>query len=157
MFFIRFIKNGRRIFALPTNRLAIGGLLRPERSSFGAQYAVFCAPKSRVLEMLRHCADTLIYILRLHLSPACRKGRVKSGCLQHVKHWRMRDLTGFIGILLPASMLRVIDTKHTRPVYFYHKRQRHVRRQRGAFLRFVSLNCLRSHHIDGGIWITLLI
>ena len=42
-----------------------------------------------------------------------RKGRAGSGCLQHVKHWRMRDLTGFIGILLPACMLRVIDTKQT--------------------------------------------
>ena len=30
----------------------------------------------------------------------------------------MRDLTGFIGMLLPAGLLRVIDTKHTKLVSF---------------------------------------
>ena len=118
MFFIRFIKNGRRILALPTSRFAKGGLLRPERSSFGAHYAVFCDLKCRVLERLRHCADTLIIYYDCIYPPACRKGRGKSGCLQYVKHWIMRDLTGFIGILLPTCMLRVIDTKHTKPVSF---------------------------------------
>lgn len=99
-------------FCVQTKRFAKGDLLRSERSSFGAQYAVFCDLKCRVLERLRHCADTLIIYYDCIYPPACRKGRGKSGCLQYVKHWIMRDLTGFIGILLPTCMLRVIDTKH---------------------------------------------
>ena len=40
---------------------------------------------------------------------------------------------------------------------FYHRRQHNVRRQRGDFLRFVSLNSQQSPHIGGGTWMTLLI
>lgn len=118
MFFYPFYKKRMEDFCVQTKRFAKGDLLRSERSSFGAQYAVFCDLKCRVLEKLRHCADTLIIYYDCIYPPACRKGRGKSGCLQYVKHWIMRDLTGFIGILLPTCMLRVIYTKHTKPVSF---------------------------------------
>ncbi len=58
---------------MPASRIAKGGLLRSERSSFGAQYAVFCDLKCRVLERLRHCADTFIICRdRIYPRPAIK-------------------------------------------------------------------------------------
>ena len=68
-------------FGVPAFHFARGGLLRSERSSFGAQYMVFCVPKNRVLERLRHCADTLLYIgTALYPLPAVKVGASHDAC-----------------------------------------------------------------------------
>lgn len=66
---------------MQTSRFAKGGFLRSERSSFGAQYAVFCDLKCRVLERLRHCADTLIiYCGCIYPQPAVKVGASHEVC-----------------------------------------------------------------------------
>ena len=66
---------------MQTKRFAKGDLLRSERSSFGAQYAVFCDLKCRVLERLRHCADTLLYIMTAFIpQPAVKVGASHEVC-----------------------------------------------------------------------------
>lgn len=97
---------------MPTSRLAKSGLFIPKGYLLERNMRSSASRKAVYWKGWALCRH-IIYMLRPYLSPTDSKGKVKSGCLQHVKHWRMRDLTGFIRILLPACMLRVIDTKQT--------------------------------------------